>query len=179
MGGEERVSVIGGVVLHGLKAMSAISDRKELPDLNLQLWRIKDERSGQWRDEVYLMGDDDSLRTLIESLQAVLNLVQTYGKGTRKYKCNPPAVFDTAAFGKENGVQIQWLDWLIVRLGLDAMDNEPFILEDFNVELRVNPGTLKQFIERLKAYLDSDQQYPHGSDLVGGLRLSPDWVGAE
>ena len=179
MGGEERVSVIGGVVLHGLKAMSAISDRKELPDLNLQLWRIKDERSGQWRDEVYLMGDDDSLRTLIESLQAVLNLVQTYGKGTRKYKCNPPADFDHRAYGKDHGLQIQWLDKLVVRLGLDAMDNEPYILDQFTVELSVSPNTLKEFIEKIDAYLNSSARYGHGKDAVCGLRLSPDWLGAE
>jgi hypothetical protein len=159
--------------------MSSLANRKELSDLDLQVWRLQDERSGKWRDEVYLMGSDESLRSLCESLQVVLNLVQTYGKGTRKYKCNPPADFDTVSFGKENGVQIQWLDWLIVRLGLDAMDNELFILEDFNVELRVNPSTLKQFIDQLQKYIDSDLQYPHGTHLVCGLRLSPDWVGAE
>ena len=179
MGEEEPTAVIGRKSYSALRRVSAITDRKELTDLDLQIWRIRDERSDKWRDEIYSMGDDESLRVLGESLQALLNLVQTYGKGTRKYKCNPPADFDAASFGKENGVQIQWLDWLIVRLGLDAMDNEPFILEDFNVDLRVNPGTLKVFIERINAYLDSDSQYPHGSDLVCGLRLSPDWVGAE
>ena len=59
------------------------------------------------------------------------------------------------------------------------MDNEPFILDDFTVELSVNPATLKLFIERTQAYLNSTEQYGHGADAVCGLRFSPDWVGAE
>jgi hypothetical protein len=125
------------------------------------------------------MGDDDALRTLSQSLKSLLGLFQTYGKGTKKYKCNPPADLDIRAFGQENGVQIQWLDMLIVRMGFDALDNEPFLLVDFNVELSVNPSTLKQFIEKTDAYLNSEQQFAHGSDAVCGLRFSPDWIGAE
>jgi len=156
-----------------------VKNRKEFQDLNFQLWRVKDEQSGKWRDEIYIMGDDDALQTLSDSLQALLALFQTYGKGTRKYKCNPPADFDHVSFGKENGVQIQWLDMLVVRLGFDAIDNEPFILDDFTVELSVNPATLSKFIERTQAYLNSTEQYGHGADAVYGLRFSPDWVGAE
>ena len=159
--------------------MNNVVNKKEFLDLNFQIWRVKDERSGKWRDEVYIMGDDDSLRTISDSLQALLNLLQTYGKGTKKFKCNPPADFDHKAYGKENGVEIQWLDMLVVRLGLDAMDDEPFILDDFTVELSISPATLKQFIERTQAVLNSTQQYGHGSDAVCGLRFSPDWLGAE
>ena len=159
--------------------MSGIHDRKVFDDLNFQVWRVKDERSGKWRGEIYIMGDDNALQTILDSLQSLLNLLQTYGKGTKKFKSNPPADFDFKTYGQEHGVQIQWQDILIVRLGLDAMDNEPFILNDFTVELSVNPTTLKQFIERLQAYLDSDEQFGHGGDAVCGLRFSPDWVGAE
>jgi hypothetical protein len=159
--------------------MSSVSDKKEFNDLNFQIWRVKDERSEKWRNEVYIMGDDESLQILSDSLQALLNLFQTYGKGTKKFKCNPPSDFDFRTYGQEHGVQIQWLDMLVVRLGFDAMDNEPFILDDFTVELSVNPNTLKQFIERTQAYLNSTQQFGHGADAVCGLRFSPDWVGAE
>ena len=158
--------------------MSAVQNKKEFQDLNFQIWRVKDEQHGKWRDEVYIMGDDNALQTLSDSLQALLNLFQTYGKGTKKYKCNPPADFDIRAFGEENKVQIQWLDMLVVRLGFDALDNEPFILDDFTVELSVNPATLKQFIERIQAYLASTERYGHGAEAVCGLRFSPDWVGA-
>ena len=159
--------------------ISAVSDKKEFNDLNFQIWRVKDERSGKWRDEVYIMGDDSSLQTLHDSLQSLLNLLQTYGKGTKKFKCNPPADFDFRTYGQEHGVQIQWQDMLIVRLRLDAMDNEPYILDDFTVELSVSPNTLRQFIERIQAYLSSTEQFGHGADAVCGLRFSPDWLGAE
>jgi len=159
--------------------MSAVRDRKEFQDLQFHLWRIKDERRGEWREEIYLMGKDDVLETLVESLQGMSSMFQTYGKGTRKYKCNPPEEFDHIAYGKAHGVKIQWLDMLIVRMGFDAMDNEPFILDNFNVELSVNPATLKLFIDRTDAYLNSDLQYGHGAEAVCGLRFSPDWVGAE
>ncbi|MDF1537396.1 MAG: hypothetical protein P1Q69_00620 [Candidatus Thorarchaeota archaeon] len=159
--------------------MSDVKTRNEFTDLNFQIWRVKDNRSDKWRDEVYIIGDDAALRTLGESLQALLILFQTYGKGTKKYKCNPPAGFDHVSFGKENGVQIQWLDMLVVRLGFDAMDNEPFILDDFTVELSVNPATLSHFIERIQTHINSAEQYGHGADAVCGLRFSPDWIGAE
>ncbi|MCK5152038.1 MAG: hypothetical protein KAQ65_09365 [Candidatus Thorarchaeota archaeon] len=159
--------------------MSDVTTKKEFTDLNFQIWRVKDVQSGKWRDEIYIMGDDNALNTLSESLQALLNIFATYAKGTKKYKCNPPADFDTRAFGEENKVQIQWLDMLVVRLGFDAIDNEPFILDDFTVELSVNPATLKQFIERTQAYLASTEKYGHGAEAVCGLRFSPDWVGAE
>ena len=158
---------------------NAVSDRKEFNNLNFQIWRVKDERSGKWREEVYIMGNDEALQTILDSLRSLLNLLQTYGKGTKKYKCNPPTDIDFKKFGQEHGVQIQWLDMLIVRLALDAMDDEPYILDDFTVELSVSPNTLKQFIEKLKAYLDSTQQFGHGTDAVCGLRFSPAWVGAE
>ena len=159
--------------------ISAVSDKKEFNDLNFQIWRVKDERSGKWRNEVYIMGDDEALQTLADSLQSLLNLLQTYGKGTKKFKCNPPADFDFKTYGEEHDVQIQWQDMLVVRLGLDAIDNEPFILDDFTVELSVNPNTLKKFIERTQAYLNSTLQYGHGADAVCDLRFSPDWLGAE
>jgi hypothetical protein len=68
---------------------------------------------------------------------------------------------------------------LVVRLGFDAMDNELLNLNDFTVELSVNPNTLKQFIEKTQAYLSSPEKYGHGSEAVCGLRFSPDWLGAE
>jgi hypothetical protein len=159
--------------------MSTVSDKKEFNNLNFQIWRVKDERSGKWRNEVYIMGDDDALQTVRDSLQSLLGLLQTYGKGTKKFKCNPPTDFDFKTYGQEHGVQIQWQDMLIVRLGLDAMDNEPLILDDFAVELSVSPATLKQFIEKIQAYLNAPHQFGHGADAVCGLRFSPDWLGAE
>ena len=159
--------------------MRSIREQKVFDDLKFQIWLVKDIRSGKWRDEVHIMGDDQSLTTLRDSLQGLFDVFRTYGKGTRKYKCNPPADFDHVAFGKENGVEIRWLDWLVVRLGMDALDNEPFILEDFIVTINVSPNTMKQFIDRTTAYLESDLQFAHGADAVCGLRFSPDWVGAE
>ena len=159
--------------------MSSIRDQKVFEDLNFQIWQIKDAQTGKWRDEVYIMGDDESLTTVRNSLQGLFDIFRIYGKGTRKYKCNPPADFDHIAFGKENGVEIRWMDQLIVRLGMDALDDEPFILEDFVVRLNMSPNTIKQFIDRTTAYLETENQFAHGADAVCGLRFSPDWVGAE
>lgn len=159
--------------------MDSVKDRKVFDDLNFQIWRVKDEQSGKWRDEVYIIGDDESLQILSDGLQALLNLFQTYGKGTKKFKCNPPSDFDFRTYGEKHGVQIQWQDMLVVRLGFDAMDNESFIIDDFTVELSVNPNTLKEFIEKTQAYLNSPEQFGHGADAVCGLRFSPDWLGAE
>ncbi|MFW9917992.1 MAG: hypothetical protein ACFFED_00165 [Candidatus Thorarchaeota archaeon] len=159
--------------------MSSIRDQKMFENLNFQIWLIKDEQSGKWREQVYIIGTDEALGIIKDSLQGLLDVFQTYGKGTRIYKCNPPSDFDPVSFGKENGVTIRWLDQLVVRLGFDAMDNEPFILEDFVVNININPSTLRVFIEKIQTYLDSDKQYTHGVDAVCGLRLSSDWVGAE
>ncbi|MGQ4911903.1 MAG: hypothetical protein ACTSV3_02485 [Candidatus Thorarchaeota archaeon] len=159
--------------------MSATIDRKEFDDLNFQIWRVKDDDSGRWRDEIYLTGDDDALRTLSDSLQSLLDVFQVYGKGTKRYRCNPPKDLNLENYGQEHGVQIQWLDMLVVRIGFDAMDDEPFILNDFVVELSVNPSTLKRFIDRTRAYLGSTDRYTHGTEAVCGLRFSPDWSGTE
>ncbi len=163
----------------GMNDMTSSTDKKVFDDLNFQIWQVKDEQSGKWRDEVYIMGDDESLQTIKDSLQRLLDVFQIYGKGTKKYKCNPPTDFDHVTYGKEHGATIRWLDQLVVRIGLDAMDNEPFILDGFEVGISVNPSTMKLFIEKLQEYLDSDEKYTHGKELVCRLRLSPDWVGAE
>lgn len=159
--------------------MSSIRDRKEFDSLDFQVWIVRDENKGKWRSEVYIIGSNDALETIRDSLQGLLDVFQTYGKGTRKYKCNPPADFDHIAYGRKNNVTIRWLETLVVRLGFDAMDNEPFILEDYVVTLNVNPNTLKVFIDRIGNYIDSPQQYGHGAEAVCGLRFSPDWLGIE
>ncbi len=159
--------------------MSSIRDRKEFDSLDFQVWIVRDENKGKWRSDVYIIGSNDALGTIRDSLQGLLDVFQTYGKGTRKYKCNPPADFDHIAYGRKNNVTIRWLETLVVRLGFDAMDNEPFILEDYVVTLNVNPNTLKVFINRIGNYIHSPQQYGHGAEAVCGLRFSPDWLGIE
>ena len=66
--------------------MTNIRDRKEILDLNFYLWRIRDERRGEWRKEVFLMGDDHALETLIESLLGLLDSYFRYGTGTRRLR---------------------------------------------------------------------------------------------
>ena len=159
--------------------MSTIKDRKEFQDLHFHLWRIKDERRGEWREEIYLMGKDDVLETLVESLQGMSNMFQAYGKGTRKYKCNPPKEFDHVTYGKEHGVKIHWLDTLIVKLSHDAKDDAQYSLKDGVVTIQVNPNTLEQFIEGINKQLNQTSRYGHGSNAACGLWFSPDWLGTE
>jgi len=155
--------------------MNESRDQKEFQNLDLQLWLIKDEKSGKWRNEIYITGDSIALETMKDSLQALLDIFQMYGKGTKIYNCNPPPDFDHVSYGKDHGVQIRWLDKLDVRIGLDALDNEPFILEDFVVSISVNPRTMKLFIDRIQTYLDSKEM----TEAVCGLRFSPEWHALE
>ncbi len=159
--------------------MSSIRDKKIFQGLDFQIWHIWEERRERWRNEIYIIGDDEALQTMRNSLQGLLDMFQAYGKGTRKYKCNPPTDFDYVSYGQEHGVKIQWLDSLVVRLSSDALDNEPFIIEDFVVTLNVSFHTLRTFIDRIQEQLDSAERYGHGSVAVCGLRFSPDWLGIE
>ncbi len=155
--------------------MSEIRDQKEYQNLDLQLWLVKDEESGKWRNEAYITGNDIALETMRNSLQSLLDIFQMYGKGTKIYKCNPPSDFDPVSGAKDHGIQIRWLDKLNVRIGLDALDNEPFILEDFVVSISMNPRTMKLFIDRIQTYLNSKEI----SEAVCGLRFSPEWHASE
>jgi len=159
--------------------MVDIRNRKDFPDLQFYVWRIRDERRGEWRKEVYLMGDDHTLETLIESLQGLLDSYHNYGSGTRKYKCNPPLDFDHVAYGRQHGVRIDWLDSLVVKTGPEVPNDETYKLEGKVVTIRVNPTTLGQMIEGTRAQLDTSMRYGHGSAAAGGLRFSPDWLGVE
>jgi len=159
--------------------MDSIRDQKVFKELEFQIWRIWEERRKKWRDTVYIIGDDKVLKIIRNSLQDLLNTFEKYGKGTRKYICNPPKDFDHVSYGQQYNVRIQWLNSLIVRLSPEAEENEMHILEDLMVILNVDPNTLKLFIEKIESQLTSIQRYSHGSELVCGLRFSPDWLGLE
>jgi hypothetical protein len=159
--------------------MVDIRTRKDLEDLKFYLWRIRDERRGEWRKEVYLMGDEHALETLIESLQGLQDSYYRYGSGTRKYKCNPPRDFDHVGYGRQHRVTIDWLDSLVVKTGPDVPDDEIYNLEGKVVTIRVNPTTLSQMITSARAQVDKSKRYGHGSAAIGGLWFSPDWLGIE
>lgn len=159
--------------------MTEIGNRKEFWDLKFYLWRIWNERRGEWRDKVFLMGDDRALETLKESLLGLLNDYNRYGKGTRRYKCNPPQDFDFVAYGRKNGVRIDWLDSLVVRIVSEVPNDEMYAMEGKNVTIRLNPTTLSQMIEGARAQLDTSKRYGHGSSATGGLWFSPDWLAVE
>ena len=159
--------------------MAEIRSRKDFQDLHFYIWRIRNERRGEWRKEVFLMGDDHALTTLIESLQGLLDSHRTYGSGTRRYKCNPPSDFDQVAYGRQHGVRIEWLDSLVVKTGPDVPNDETYNLEGKVVTIRVNPTTLTQMITGARAQVDKSKRYGHGSSATGGLWFSPDWLGVE
>ena len=125
------------------------------------------------------MGDDDTLETLIESLQGLLDSYHTYGSGTRRYKCNPPLDFDHVAYGRQHRARIEWLDSLVVRTGPDVPNDETYKLEGKVVTIRANPTTLSQMITGARAQVDKSMRYGHGSPATGGLWFSPDWLGVE
>ncbi len=159
--------------------MTDIKDRKEFQDLKFYLWRIRDERRGEWRKEVFLIGDDHALETFSESLLGLLDNYNRYGKGMRRYKCNPPRDFDHVAYGRKNGVRIDWLESLVVRVAPEVPNDELYTLEGNIVTLRVNPTTLNQLVSGARAQLDPSKRYGHGSSAAGGLWFSPDWLGVE
>ncbi|MHA1960991.1 MAG: hypothetical protein ACW99U_12210 [Candidatus Thorarchaeota archaeon] len=159
--------------------MGRVGDKKEFSNLGLHLWRIKDEQKEEWREEIYLMGSDDVLQTLIESWRGLLESYQTYGKGTRRYMSNPPEDFDHVAYGRQNRVQIKWMDSLVLRISPEARDEETYSIENKVVVVHVNPNTMNQFIKGAQAQLDTSKRYGHGSAAACGLWFSPDWLGAE
>jgi len=159
--------------------MADIRSKKDFQDLHFYIWRIRNERRGEWRKEVFLMGDDHTLETLIESLQGLLDGYRTYGSGTRRYKCNPPLDFDHVAYGRQHGVRIEWLDSLVVKTGPDVPNDETYSLEGKVVTIRVNPTSLSQMITGARAQVDKSKRYGHGSSATGGLWFSPDWLGVE
>lgn len=159
--------------------MSSITDQKEFKNLDFQIWHIWENRRKQWRDEIYIIGDDKALQIIRTSLQGLLDIFAKYGKGMRKYVCNPPKDFDHRLYGRQYDIRLEWLDSLIVRLRPEAMDNELYTIENFVVTVNVNPNTLRIFIEKLDSVLTSTHKYGHGLDAVCGLRFSPDWLGVE
>ena len=159
--------------------MTDVRDRKEVLDLNFYLWRIKDERRGEWRKEVLLIGDDNALETMIQNLLGLLDSFYRYGTGTRRYKCNPPRDLDYVIYGHQHRVKIEWLDSLVVKISPDVSSEEPYVLEGKVVTIRVNPKVLNQIIDGARAQLDTSKRYGHGSPPACGLRFSPDWLGIE
>ena len=159
--------------------MADTRERKEFPDLKFYLWRLWSERREEWRKEIFLMGDDPALETLVESLLGLLDGYHRYGKGVRKYKYNPPLDFDHVAYGRKNGVRIDWLESLVVKIAPEVPNDEVYTLEGSTVTLRVNPTTLNHIAAGARAQLDTSNRYGHGSAAAGGLWFSPDWLGIE
>jgi len=159
--------------------MTYLRERKEILDLNFYLWRIRDERRGEWKKEVLLIGDEHALETMVESLLGLLDSYYRYGTGTRRYKCNQPRDFDHVAYGRQHHVRIEWLESLVVKIASEVPNEEMYTLEGKNVGIRVNPTTLNQIIAGARAQLDTGKRYGHGSPAACGLRFSPDWLGIE
>jgi hypothetical protein len=155
------------------------SDRKEFDDLEFYLWRVKYLPSKEWRDEILVMGSDTALETIIESLTSMLDSFMKYGKGTRKFRCNPPEDFDVQNYAQEKKIKFQWLDWLIVKIRSNQADDSQYLLDSKNVIVNYNQKTVQEFIDAAYKQISSEWKHGHGCPAPGGLWFSPDWLGIE
>ena len=159
--------------------MNAVSFKKEYHVLDFYLWRIKEISIDEWREEIFLSATDETLDIIIRSLLEVLSTLEQFGKGTRKFKCNPPTDLDFDTYGEEHCVKFQWLDWLIVRVSKESVGDRLAELEGCDVTLYLDGDSLGEFIEVAKKHYTTYEQYGHGRNAPGGLRFSPDWLGIE
>jgi hypothetical protein len=159
--------------------VNAVSFKKEFHVLGFYLWRIKEISRDEWREEIYLSATDEALDIIIQSLTEVLSTLDQYGKGTRKFKCNPPEDLDFNTYGEEHCVKFQWLDWFIVKVSKETTEERPAELDGCNVTLHLGAESLREFIKVAKKHYTTYEQYAHGRNVAGGLRFSPDWLGIE
>lgn len=163
----------------GRRRKAKTKSRKEFSNLEFYLWRIRYLPSKKWREEILLMGSDEALTIIIESLRNMLDTFETYGRGTRKFRCNPPSDVDLPKYVQGQRAKIQWLNWLIVKLSASALEDAPYLMTEKTITVHYNPRTVTEFIEAARAQISSESQYGHGRYAPGGLWFSPDWLGIE
>jgi len=159
--------------------MSTLDSRKEWSDLEFYLWRVRRRHRTDWPKMIYLYGSPAALQTLVDSLKGLLADFKTYGRGTRRFKCNPPRDFDFEQYGKKVGAKFEWFDWLIVKLTPDAPDDALYNIEGKNINLVLNPHSLAEFISAATSQFSGDRKYAHGQQAPAGLYFAPDWLGME
>lgn len=156
-----------------------VSEKKIFTDLEFFLWRIRYLPREEWREEILVMGSNKALETILQALISMRSDLQEYGKSTRKFLCNPPEDIDVIQYANEHNAEVEWLNWLIVKIAPGVKENTPFELRDKVVYLWLNEQTLEKYLEILQNQINSKSQYPHGQAAPGGLFFSPDWLGAE
>lgn len=159
--------------------MTTDSSKKVFTDLDFYLWRIRYESKDEWQPEVFVMGSDEALKTIHDTLLSMQADFKTYGKSTRKFLCNPPEDVDVVRYAREHKTELEWLIWLVVRMEPEVPDDSQYELKNKAVTLRLNETTLQQFLQVLEHQLDPKTQFPHGEVAPGRLFFAPDWLGAE
>ncbi|MFX1540935.1 MAG: hypothetical protein ACFFBX_09175 [Promethearchaeota archaeon] len=123
------------------------------------------------------MGSDAALTAIYEALESMLADFRAYGKSTRKFLCNPPEDIDVVRYAQEHQTELEWLIWLVIRMEPGVADDTQYEIKNKAVTIRLNEGTLGQFLKILDSQLKDDSQSPHGKMAPGGLFFTKDWLG--
>ena len=107
----------------------------------------------------------------------MLDEFQEYGKSTRKFLCNPPDEIDVIQYAKEHKAEIQWLNWLIIKMDTDATNKTTHELREKTVIVWLNPTTLEEFHQILRDQLESPTQPSQGQMAPSGLYFAQGWLG--
>ena len=141
--------------------------KKVFENLDLWLWLRPSYKPGGLAGPVLLNGSDPALEAVASSLEEAVRL---FGRGTRRFKCNPPA-----------GAEQRWIGRLVVAIDPAAPADQRMRYSREEAELRIPPSCVALLAEALRSLQASEKKhgYAIGRGTPWGLDLSPDWQGIE
>lgn len=166
-------------ISHYLMKMTAQAQSQILYDLEFYLWRVRYLPKEEWREEILVKGSRKAFDSMLNALISMREEFQKYGKSTRKFLCNPPEEIDVIQYAKEHNVEVQWLNWLIIKMDLTIHEEKPYELREKNVTIWFDESTLERFLNILRIQIDPKTQFPQKQTAPGGLFFSSDWLGAK
>jgi hypothetical protein len=158
--------------------------KKEFRDLDLWVWRTEYDPRGN----ILINGMEPALRALARGLGEMLQSVALYGRGTRRFRCNPPEESDLAREDPTvQGVRFHWFDWLVVKVEEGVSDGAAVPSRGTTLWSDAVPRTSRSLSKPwnstsprspLKASPEGGPPL-HGHEALPGLWFSPDWLGIE
>ena len=148
-------------------------------ELAFYLWRVRFKQDEDWIPEVLFNGSDKALTTMHEAIKSMRDEFKINGQSTLKFLCNPPEDMDVVRYAKEEGAEIEWQIWLILRMEPDVPDDSRYEVKNKAVTLRLNDQMVNTFLQVLETHLDTVKVIEEGQLVPGGLLLAIDWLGFE
>jgi hypothetical protein len=180
--------------------VSKLDVKKELVGLDFFLW-IQPGRSNEPdpRDTAFVNASPAAYQTIIRSFDGVG--VNPNAGQMRKVRARRPMpelvakIFDQidgrahkrergfdveAELRRRTGLEVRWLEWLIVRFDETARDDERYSLEESSLTVRFNRTRLDEFVQACREQVGPwGNEGMFGRGLPCGLWFAPDWFGVE